>query len=249
MLRIDEQGAWRIIHAFARDCLLREPGSLRAVYAVGPLAGGYYHAGSSDLQAVLIVADESRHTWGRCFAPGPALEVLNDQYRHAYDLTSDSGATALLESELIPPYLNTQAVPIIARLKCEAQLLWGSADLAQVPMPTAKDLRRAARQYESWWASVYPGEAEVFHLDLPTCVNAIREYIFRYLWIERSEIEFSPARQIERFAAANPPGFDPTGLRLLEHSLTGQELSGFELDLLRAWLLNLRATMNRYLGI
>jgi hypothetical protein len=249
MAILDETGAWRILHAFTRDCMLRDPGSLRAVYAVGPLAGGYYQAGSCDLQLVLIAADSSRPTWGRCFAPGPALEVLNERYRRTYHLSEESGASALLESELTPPYRNVQAVPLIARLKYEGRLLWGSDNLAELAMPTAKDERRAARQYERWWAQAYPGDEEVFQLDLPACVGAIREHIFRYLWIENDEIVFQPVRQLQRFQVTNPPGLDITAVRLVERYLAGHDLSDFELDLLRGWLVELRAVMNAHLNL
>lgn len=251
MTLLDETGAWRILHAFTRDCLLRDPGSLRAVFAVGPLAGGYYQPVTSDLQVVLIAADSSRPTWGRCFAPGPALEVLNDRYRRAYHLSTESGASALLESELTPPYLNGQAVPLIARLKREGRLLWGNADLSGIPMPSSKDLRRAARQYESWWAAAYPSEEDVFRLDLPSTAGAIREHIFRYLWIERGEVEFRPDLQLQHFAdpAGFAPGFDQAALRILSRYYAGSELSDFEQDLLRAWLVELRVTMNEHLKI
>jgi hypothetical protein len=43
--------------------------------------------------------------------------------------------------------------------------------------------RHAARQYERWWAAAYPSDSEVFQLELAECVTAIREHIFRYLWI------------------------------------------------------------------
>jgi hypothetical protein len=249
MTILDETGAWRILHAFTRDCLLRDPGSLRAVFAVGPLAGGYYQPASSELQMVLIAADRSRPTWGRCFAPGPALEVLNDRYRRAYHLSQESGASALLESELTPPYLNGQAVPLIARLKSEGRLLWGNADLSSVPMPSSKDLRRAARQYESWWAAAYPSDDDVFALDLASTAGAIREHIFRYLWIERDEIEFRPSRQVQRFLAVDAPGLDPAAARLLERYYGGDELSAFEVDLLHSWLIELRVAMNEFLKI
>ena len=249
MPALDESSAWRILHAFTRDCLRHEPGSLRAVFAVGALPGGYYQPGNSELSIVLIAADSARPLWGRCFAPGPALEVLNDRYRHAYHLTGEAGGTVLLESELTPPYLNGLAVPVIARLKCEGRLLWGNADLLAVPMPTVKDLHHAAHLYERWWAAAYPSEADVFQIDLPACVAAIREHIFRYLWIHCEQIEFQPARQLARYQASNPPSLDPAALRLTERYLAGQELSAFEADLLRAWLIDLREQMNAYLNI
>jgi hypothetical protein len=245
---VDEAFAWRVVHAFARDCLHQDPGGLRAIYAVGPLAGGYYHPGS-ELSVVLIAADDARTSWGRCFAPGPVLAVLNERYRRTYQLSSDSGASVLLESELSPPYLNGQAVPLIARLKCESRLLWGNADLLAVPMPSGKDLRHAARQYERWWAAAYPSDSDVFQLDLAECVTAIREHIFRYLWIHCEQIEFQPSRQLADYQAANPPCSDPTALRLVERSLAGHDLSPFETDLLRAWLIELRQQMNAYLHI
>lgn len=249
MTDIDETSAWRILHAFTRDCLVRSPGSLRAVYAVGPLPGGYYQAGSADLPVVLIAADEARSIWGCCFTPGPALEVLNEHYHRAYHLGEESEASVLLDCELRPPYRNAQAVPVIARLKIEGRLLWGSAGLDAVPMPTPKDARHAARQYERWWESVYPDDEAVFAMPLPDCAAAVREQIFRYLWIERGQIEFQPLRQLEAFRAANPPCLDPTAARLLERRLTGDELSSFEADLLRAWLIELRQKMNQILHI
>ena len=248
---ISEPVAWEILDRYVQDCLQIDGDSLRAVYATGSLGGGYYRPGQSDIDAVLIVADGSQETWGNLEQGSERLSTLNKAYLERYRIPKDFGPFALQASELVPPYdPESDLIAVeIARLKVQGVSVYGTFNLDGVPMPTAKDLRRGARNFEAWLRDSFFPEHPISSLSGTACVNTILMHLGRCLRIERGVLEFNKRALVAAYLAHDPPFVDPTAFRLVEASLAGTHLTESQIEQLRRTVAKVRTQMNEYLGM
>jgi hypothetical protein len=248
---VTERAAWQILERYVQDCLAIDPQSLIAVYATGSLGGGYYRPGQSDIDAVLIVADGSEPIWGDWETCSDRLAALNQAYEKRYRMPKEMGAIALQESVLYPPYDPTaDMLPIeIARLKVQGGCVYGTYDLEAVPMPTAGDFRRGARNFEGWFEAQFVKERPISSFSEAACVNTILLHLGRYLRIERGVLEFDKRALLTAYRAHDPPFADQAAFGLVEASLAGEPLSEAQVETLRHCVAELRTQMNRCLGL
>jgi hypothetical protein len=109
---ISEHEAWRIAKFFAEDVEHCVGKDLIAVFVIGSLSIGSYHAGRSDIDTMIVVreklSDNTRQT----------IRTLASSYCGRYQVPKDFGAVTVTESDLYPPYNPEQElVPEIIRLK------------------------------------------------------------------------------------------------------------------------------------
>jgi hypothetical protein len=247
---IDENAAWDILRAYARDCLAISSASLLAIYAIGSLPAGYYRPGHSDIDALLIVQNGSDRIWGSNMNPSQPLQDLNRRYRDAYGIPKDFGPFPIQESELYPPYnVEQELVPEIARLKLQGRPIYGAYDLDAVPLPTPDDYLRHVQHFEAWWRDEFSQSEPLEHLSPTACVNTILMHLGRFLWIKRGVIEFDKRRLVGSYLESDPPFVHEDVLHCVEQSLESEVLSDSQTELLRAYTGHLRSQMNAYLGI
>jgi predicted nucleotidyltransferase len=248
---ISERAAWEILDRYVQDCLEIDRESLRTVYATGSLSGGYYRPGQSDIDAVLIVADGSQEVWGDWEECSERLAALNQAYTERCRIPKELGGFALQESTLYPPYDPTADIlPLeIARLKVQGVCVYGAFDLESVPMPTADDYRRGARNFEAWMDDAFLPEHPIAGFSEAACVNTILIYLGRYLRIERGVLEFDKRAVIAAYRQHDPPFVNQVAFRLVEASLAGETLSEPQIEELRRYAAQLRTEMNQYLGV
>jgi hypothetical protein len=248
---IDERLAWQLLERYVQDCLALDRDSLRAVYATGSLGGGYYRPGQSDIDALLIVADGSQEIWGDLEQGSERLAALNRTYRERYRIPKDFGPFALQEHELYPPYdpASDLIADEIARLKDQGVCVYGVFPLDDVPMPTAEDFRRCARNFEAWLEAELLAGHPISGFSEAACVNTILIHLGRCLRIARGVLEFDKRALVAAYLAHDPPFVDEVALGLVEASLVGERLSEPQVADLRRSTAQLRTRMNRYLGL
>jgi hypothetical protein len=247
---IDENAAWDILRAYARDCLKIDSASLLAIYAIGSLPAGYYRSGQSDIDALLIVQDGSESVWGSSMHPSKPLEEQNRRYRDTYGIPKDFGPFPIQESELFPPYdVQQELVPEIARLKLEGKPIYGAYDLDTFPLPTPDDYVRYVQHFEGWWRDEFSKSVPLEDLSPTACVNTILMHLRRFLWIKRGVIEFDKRQLVRCYLESDPPFAENDMLFCVEQSLESEALSDTQTEQLRAYTGRLRSHMNAYLGI
>jgi hypothetical protein len=101
---VGEKAAWGILHRYKRDILRIDSGTLLAIYAVGSLPGGYYRPGQSDIDAILIVTNDSESVWGNSGHPSRALAKLNREYEIRFHIPKEFAPFPIQEQELFPPH-------------------------------------------------------------------------------------------------------------------------------------------------
>jgi hypothetical protein len=248
---IGESAAWEILALYVQDCLKIDRDSLRAVFATGSLGGGYYRAGQSDIDAVLIVENGSQEIWGDLDEGSERLAALNHAYKERYQIPKDFGPFALQVGQLYPPYDPcSDMLPLeIARLKVQGVCVYGEFDLEAVPMPGVEDFRRGAARFETWFRDEFAPSHPISGFSEAACINTILIHLGRFLRIERGVLEFDKRALIASYLENEPPFVDEAALDMVEVSLASRGLSEPELESLRRYVARLRMQMNGYLGI
>jgi hypothetical protein len=247
---INESMAWEILHSYALECAALNDGSLLAIYATGSLGGGYYRAGQSDIDAVLIVRDAPNSFLPAGLEPSEELTRLNRMYRGRYAIPKDFAPFPLPVRKLFPPYDPAEELaPEIARLKLQGLCVWGSFDLNLIPMPTSEDARRCAEHFETWWRDEFSKTRPISTLNEAECVNTILIHLGRFFWIKRGVIVFNKLKLVQTYLAHDPPFTDPLAFEIVGRYLVSGTASKAETVRLRQCLTRLRSVINANLGI
>lgn len=116
---IGEQQAWGIARALASEIAALVGDKLRAVCAIGSLAGGGYRPGRSDIDTVAIVCDDGlRETEA-------SIQGLADEFRKRLGIPKEIGTVVIAESKLLPPYdAREELIPEILRLRHQGIVLY-----------------------------------------------------------------------------------------------------------------------------
>lgn len=250
MAVIDEKTAWKILKRCAEDCIQIDSSSLLAIYAIGSLPGGYYRPGQSDIDAILIVKDNSQIIWGDSEEPSESLEKINQKYMDKYKIPKDFGPFPIQESELFPPYIPSKELTTeIARLKLQGKCVYGNFPLKTVPMPTSEDFLKDAQHFEEWWREEFEKTTSWEDMSATACINTILIHLGRFLRIKKRIIEFNKHKLVEMYLESKPPFVNNEILQLVERFLISEKISKEDNEHIIHYTKMLRKQMNTYLGI
>lgn len=251
MTVIDERTAWKILNKYVRDCLEIDPNSLVAVYAIGSLPGGYYRPGQSDIDAVLIVANDSEYFWGDINTLSTPLDALNRKYLENYQIPKNFGPFPLRTGDLYPPYDQEADLLTleIARLKVQSSCIFGQFDLESVPLPTADDFLRDEGRFEAWWRDEFSKEMPFEAMSTTACVNTVLIHLGRFLRIRKGILEFNKYKLIPCYLDNDTPFVNQDVYQLISAYLEGTLPTTSEGRQLQKYTSQLRTRMNEHLGI
>lgn len=224
---ITRERALEIVEEFQQEIASIESGGILAIYLIGSLGGGYYRAGQSDIDTVIIVKDDSVITQEK-------MDEIADKYQKKYSIPKGFGAIMIYERELFPPYIKSQIEEFefsieIARLKTQGFLFYGQYNLDSIPMPTKEHLIEDAKIMERWLLSEF-GYPMYEKLGITACVNCILGAMRRFLMIEKAVFEFNKFKTIKEYLAHSPEIVDEDVFAFIDQYLRG-EVSGDESDL------------------
>ena len=149
---ISKARAWEIAREFSEIARQEDvEDSILGVYVIGSLGAGEYIPGRSDIDTALVARDTvSNDLKSR-------LRALRTELVLKYGIPKDFGGIILPENDIYPPYdPEKELVPEIYRLLVQGKRIWGSYDLANVPMPARSDFRAWARVFHTWLRSDRP---------------------------------------------------------------------------------------------
>jgi len=248
---MSETTAWEIIKKYSNECALLDPENLVAVYVIGSLSDGYYRPGESDIDAVLLVSDDSESIWGNSDKASSQLSDLNKKYKETYSIPKDFGPFPLQIKELYPPYEpNSELTLEIARLKLQGKAVYGDYPVGQIPMPTREDFLLDFKHFEEWMDSEFSQGHPIEEFSVRACVNTILMHMNRYLIIEKDIIQFNKLKIIPLYTSCNAPFQDKDGIRVVERCLFQSDIvTEEETKNIREFVSYLRSNMNTLLGI
>ena len=200
---ISEDDAHQIVDRFLHELLEIDNRSIKALYIVGSLGGGYYRPGQSDIDTILILDSEIESKWGTFDKSSALLSSITKRYKKHYGIPKGFGAVAIAESELYPPYAESDDKSDvfafeIARLKVQGKLRYGDYDLDSVPMPQKDILIRTALNFNDWFEKVFLVERPLEDLTLTESVNCLLGNIQGLLCVDSGIIEFNKFVLLEK---------------------------------------------------
>ena len=241
---ISEAKAMEIVHKFLRE-LRRKGDGILALYVIGSLGGGYYRPGQSDIDTVIIVADDAAITQER-------VNKIANKYWKRHRIPKGFGSVMIRLSELSPPYLKSETDEFeftveLARLKTQGKAVFGGIDIDTISMPSREDFIKDGITFEKWADREF-GDSMLNKLQITGCVNTIFMHMRRYLIIEKGVFEFNKFLTIEAYIRHAPPIVDEQAFEFIQKKLR-DEVSGDDADLqmLRACGARFRAYFNRRL--
>ena len=218
---ISKDQAWEIAREFS-EIAKREDvdDNILGVYVIGSLGADEYIPGRSDIDTVLVVRDTvSSDLRARLWEIRTAL-VLK------YGIPKDFGGIILPEIDIYPPYdPEKELVPEIYRLLVQGKRIWGSYDLANIPMPARSDFRAWARVFHTWLRSDRP-DAE--H-SVVAAVNRMLTEIRLLLWDKTDSFILNKRELIPAFLLSGySEGFQDELADIQEYVLGRQERHDLE---------------------
>ena len=242
---ISEKQALCIVGEFVDEIRKEDAAGILAVYLIGSLGGGYYRAGESDIDTVILVRDDAAITQAR-------MDEIASGYWKRYQVPKGFGSIMIRESELQPPYNNSQAEDFeftveIARLKTQGKAVFGTYDLNSVPMPDKAYLIRDAKIMEKWLEGEF-GYPMFNKLGVTGCINCILGTMRRYLMVEKRIFEFNKFLTTAKYLENNPALSDPELFDFIRRYLEGDDTEkDVFLPRLRDFGIRLRDHYNRTL--
>lgn len=224
---ITRERALEIVGEFQKEITAIDPEGILAIYLIGSLGGGYYRAGQSDIDTVIIVKDDATITQ-------KGIDEIAERYWKNYSIPKGFGSIMIYEKELFPPYTKSEIEEFefsieIARLKMQGCLFYGQYSLANVPMPTKQHLIEDAKIMEKWLFSEF-GYPMYDKLGITSCVNCILGAMRRFLMIEKSVFEFNKFNTVKAYLDHSPDIIDENVFAFIDQYLRG-ETSGNDEDL------------------
>ena len=213
---ISKDRAWEIAREFS-EIAKREDvdDSILGVYVIGSLGAGEYIPGRSDIDTALVARDTvSSGLKSR-------LRAIRTELVLKYGIPKDFGGIILPENDIYPPYdPKKELVPEIYRLLVQGKRIWGSYDLANVPMPARSDFRAWARVFHTWLRSDRP---DVEH-SVVAAVNRMLIEIRLLLWDKTDSFILNKGELIPAFLkTAYCEGFRDELMDIQEYVLGRQE--------------------------
>jgi predicted nucleotidyltransferase len=251
MTIINETIAWEIIEKYSNECIQLDPESLVAVYVIGSLSDGYYRPGESDIDAVLLVTDDSEKIWGNKEKPSQKLADLNQRYLQDYGIPKDFGPFPIQLRELHPPYDHDKELTLeIARLKLQGKAVYGTYLLDKVPMPSKEDFLTDFKHFEEWWDSEFSKNHPIEYFSARACVNTVLLHLNRFLITEKDIIQFNKMKIIPLCISYAAPFLDQQVNDTIERCLLkSSNITEGEINNLRQYVSYLRDRMNTLLQI
>lgn len=216
---ISYEEALGIAHEFAREAARLDPPGILGIFLVGSLGGGYYRAGQSDIDTVIIAKDGAAVTQ-------KALNDVAARYWRAHDIPKGFGSILIRESSLKPPFLEESAVDYefaveVARLKAQGKRIYGAYDIGAIPMPSREHFIRDALVMEKWLRQEF-GYPMYDKLGVTGCVNCILGTMRRFLMIEKGRFEFNKFRTVDAYLRNDPDTADARIFAIIDAHLRGE---------------------------
>lgn len=194
---INKIQAWQIIEEFAYDLAAELDEKLLSVIVIGSLSGGYYRPGVSDIDIIVVVADNARS------ATEPRVERLREEYRIRYQVPKEFGAIVVTPEQLCPPYPpEEELAPEVRRIFDQGRTVYG----VQIPVipPTRAEMLGYIQWFDRWLESKFlpenPPESLSYQSVYTLAAMACRNYIYTF----SDKMIWEKKRALRTFANHHP---------------------------------------------
>ncbi len=219
MISYDE--AIRIAQEFSLEVANACPGKIIAVFAIGSLGSDYYRPGQSDIDTA-IITNCKRHDVSQVRRE---IAAIRDRYWKNYHVPKGFGAIVFAEEQLYPPYVKEEELILeILRLKTQFKLLYGSYDIADIPLPDKQAIIDDVKSFQSWADQEKTKDPTFEVFDTPKLVNSTLIALKRYLMIRHGIIEFNKFKVIGLYLQNDPPIVDKETFEFIDAALHQTDL-------------------------
>jgi len=208
--------AIRIAADFAGETAAGLNDKIIAAFVIGSLGGDYYRPGQSDIDTAVITNCDRSNVAG----VEKEIEVIQDRYWKEYNVPKGFGAIVFAREQLYPPYVKEEELVLeIIRLKTQSKSIYGSYDVADIPMPGKQAIIDDAIAFQAWADNEKKNDPAFGVHDVQTLVNSTLIALKRYLMIQHDIVEFNKCKVTGLYLTNNPPFIDSELFDFVEFAL------------------------------